>query len=275
MDYSTVLPVVAIMLVTGLAGGILAGMLGVGGGIIIVPVLEFALQFAGVPDGQRMHVAIATSLATIVPTSISSTRAHQARGAIDWPLARSWALAVVAGATLGSLLAARASPYWLTAIFGVVALAVGAKMFLPLDDWRLASVVPQGVAGSVIGSLLGGLSAVMGIGGGTLAVPTLTLCGKSIHRAVATSAFFGLLISVPGTIIYMLARPPAALPALTIGYVSLFGLLLIAPGSWLTAPWGARLAHALSKRQLARVFGAFLLVVAARMLYRSWTGVHL
>lgn len=273
MNYVSVLPVIATMFLTGLAAGILAGMLGVGGGIIVVPVLEFALRFAAVPDAQCMHVAVATSLATIIPTSLSSARAHQARRAIDWPLARSWSLSVFTGATVGSLLAARASSIWLTATFAGVALIVGIKMSLPLDHWRVASAAPRGTIGAVIAAIIAALSAVMGIGGGTLAVPTLTLCGESIHRAVATSAFFGLLISVPGTLVYFLARPEPPMSSLTLGYVSLIGVALIAPGSWLTAPLGARIAHALSKRRLAQAFGAFLLLVAVRMLYRSWVAL--
>ncbi len=269
MTAASLLPIALTMLLTGLAGGVLAGMLGVGGGIIIVPVLEFALPFAGVPAESCMHVAVATSLATIIPTSISSARAHYARGAVDIGLARAWGVAVFAGAALGSALAARASAYWLTAVFGGVALAVGLKMFFPLDHWRLAPQTPRGPGGKLLGGVIGGLSAIMGIGGGTLAVPMLTLTGEPIHRAVATASLFGLLISVPGTIVYLLAQPTQALPAYTIGYVSLVGLVLIAPGSWLAAPLGARLAHAMSKRALSQAFGLFLLLVAARMIYRT------
>jgi uncharacterized membrane protein YfcA len=144
-------------------------------------------------------------------------------------------------------------------------------MFLPLDHWRISHSTPQGVVGKLTGAMIGALSSMMGIGGGTLAVPTLTLTGEPIHRAVATSALFGLLISVPGTLIYLLAHPPTPLPSPTVGYVSLIGLVLIAPGSWLAAPLGARLAHAMSKRALSQAFGFFLLMVAARMLYRTFT----
>lgn len=270
MEFASLAPVIVTMLLTGLAGGVLAGMLGVGGGIIIVPMLEFLLQYADVPAGARMHVAVATSLATIIPTSVSSSRAHYKRGAVDLPLARAWGLAVFAGATLGSLLAARANTHWLTAVFGGVALLVGLKLLLPLDHLRLADSTPRGPGGKLIAALIGAVSSVMGIGGGTLAVPTLTLTGETIHRAVATSALFGLLISVPGTLVFLLARPTTPLPPLTVGYVSLIGVILIAPGSWFAAPFGARLAHAMSKRRLSQFFGAFLLLVALRMLYRTF-----
>ncbi len=270
MDFTTLWPVALAMLATALFSGVVAGLLGVGGGIVIVPALEFALQFAGVPPAWRMHVAVATSLATIIPTSISSARAHHARGAIDLALVRAWGPGMLLGALAGSLLAAQVQARVLAAVFGAVALLVALKMFLPLDHLRLAAQVPTGAAGGAVSGAIGAVSAMMGIGGGTISVPTMTLLGEPIHRAVGTGALFGLLISVPGTAGYLLARPPVELPAATVGLVSLLGVALIAPGSILTAPLGARLAHALSRRALSRLFGAFLLVVAVRMLYRSF-----
>lgn len=265
-------PVLAAMLGAGLVAGVVAGLLGVGGGIVVVPVLEYALGFAGVPAEWRMHVAVATSMATIVPTSISSSRAHHARGAVDWALARRWAPGMLIGALAGSLLAARVDASVLTGLFGVVALAVAAKMFLPLDDLRLALQPPRGLGGVSVAAGIGSVSAMMGIGGGTLSVPAMTLTGETIHRAVGTAAFFGLLISVPATIGYLLAPQAAALPWLTVGLVSLPGLALIAPCSMLTAPLGARLAHGLSRRALSRIFGAFLAIVGGRMLYSTLVG---
>ena len=266
MDLSTLWPVALAMLGTALFSGVVAGLLGVGGGIVIVPALEYALQFTGVPPQWRMHVAVATSLATIIPTSISSARAHHARGAVDFALVKSWGPGMLLGALAGSLLASRVDARVLTATFGVVALVVAVKMLLPLDHLRLASKVPTGAPGTGIGAV----SAMMGIGGGTVSVPVMTLLAEPIHRAVGTGALFGLLISVPGTMGYLLTRPDAALPGGTVGLVSLVGVALIAPGSMLTAPLGARLAHALGKRTLSQLFGAFLLVVATRMLLRTF-----
>jgi uncharacterized protein len=263
------LPLVAVLGVTGLVAGFAAGLLGVGGGIVTVPVLEYALRFAGVPDEQRMHVAVATSLAAIIPTSLSSARKHHERGAVDGALGRRWALPVLTGATAGGLLAAYAPLALLTAVFGTVALAIALKMLLPLDHVRIAEHVPGGVRGAGIAAAIGGISAMMGIGGGTLTVPTLNLCGYPIHRAVGTAALFGILISVPGTVAFLFAQPPVNLPWATVGYVSLVGLALIAPGSMLMAPVGARVTHALSRRRLSQAFGLFLVVVGARMLYRS------
>jgi uncharacterized membrane protein YfcA len=234
-----------------------------------VPVLEYSLRFAGVPEEYRMHVAVATSLAAIIPTALSSARSHHARGAVDWDLARRWSLPLVLAAFAGSLLASRAPLAVLAGIFGTVALLIALKMLLPLDHWRVWQQVPRGLGGGAMAAVIGAVSAVMGIGGGTLAVPTLNLCGYPIHRAVGTAAFFGLLISVPGTLGYLLARPPVALPWLTVGFVSLAGLVVIAPGAMLTATLGARVAHALSRRRLAQAFGVFLLFVGTRMLYRA------
>lgn len=264
------LPYVLALAGTGLIAGVIAGLLGVGGGIVIVPVLELLLGVAGVASEWRMHVAVATSLATIVPTSISSARAHHAHGAVDWPLVRSWSIPVIVGALLGGLLAARAKSAWLAALFGIVALAVALKMLLPLERLRLAAAPPRGVKGAAVAAPIGAVSAMMGIGGGTFTVPAMALCGEPIHRAVASAACLGLLISLPGTLAFLSATPSADLPWGTVGLVSLPGVLLIAPATVLAAPLGARLAHALDKRLLSVAFGGFLLVVAARMLYRAF-----
>jgi len=271
MDWFSLWPVLVAMLGAGLAAGVLAGLLGVGGGIVMVPVLEYALQFAGVPAEWRMHVAVATSLATIIPTAVSSSRAHHGRGAVDWSVARAWSPGMLAGALAGSLLASRADAGLLSGLFGGVALLVALKMFLPLDHLRLAQTVPRGFTGNALAAGIGAVSAMMGIGGGTLSVPAMTLAGEPIHKAVGTAALFGLVISVPGTLGYLLARPPVAMPSMTLGLVSLIGVACLAPGSMLTAPLGARLSHALSRRALSRLFGVFLALVAARMLYRAFS----
>lgn len=265
------LPLIGILAVSGLVAGFVAGMLGVGGGIVTVPVLEYSLRFAGVPEEYRMHVAVATSLAAIIPTAMSSALAHHARGAVDWDLARRWAAPMIVAAFAGSLLASHAPLAVLTGVFGGVALLIAAKMLLPFDDLRAAEQVPRGIRGGALATFIGGVSAVMGIGGGTLAVPTLNLCGYPIHRAVGTAAFFGLLISVPGTIGYLLAKPATGLPWLTVGFVSIAGLAVIGPGSMLTATLGARASHALSRRRLSQAFGVFLLLVGTRMLFRAFS----
>jgi uncharacterized membrane protein YfcA len=263
------LPLLTILVSCGLVAGFAAGLLGVGGGIVTVPVLEYALRFADVEPQYRMHVAVATSLAAIIPTSITSARFHHARGAVDWSLARRWGVPMLAAAFAGSLLAGHAPLAVLAAVFGAVALLVAVKMLLPLDEWRVASQAPQGAVGAATSAMIGGVCALMGIGAGTLAVPTLNVCGYPIHRAVGTAAFFGLLISIPGTLGYLMAQPGTNLPWLTVGFVSFAGLAIIGPVSMLTATFGARVAHLLSRRHLSMAFGAFLLCVGARMVYRA------
>jgi len=265
------LPMLAALLAAGAAGGLLAGLLGVGGGIVIVPVLDFALVAAGVDPAVAMHVAVATSMATIVPTSISSSRSHAKRGSIDFAVVRRWSLPIVIGALAGSFLASSVDARVLAAIFGTVAALAALKMVLPLDHVVLRPSIPGGLAGATIPGSIGAISAMMGIGGGTLSVPSMTLCGLPVHKAVGTAALLGLWISVPATVGYLVAQPgPATMPPWTMGWVSGPGFAIIAPVSWLVAPLGARLAHSLDRRRLSAAFGVFLLLVAARMLYRAF-----
>lgn len=270
--YANWLPVIAALIAAAVAGGLIAGLLGVGGGLILVPALDFALQAAGISPTVALHVAVATSMATIVPTAIASSRSHARRGAVDAAIVRRWSVPIVVGALAGSLLAARLEPAVLAVVFGVVALAAALKMLAPIDHVVLRQGLPGGVGGALIPAAIGAVSSMMGIGGGTLSVPTMTLLGEPVHKAVGTAALLGLWIAVPATLGYLLAQPPdaAALPPWTVGYVSLPGLALIAPITWAVAPLGARLAHSLDRRKLTAAFGVFLLVVALRMLYRAW-----
>jgi uncharacterized membrane protein YfcA len=265
------LPLVAAMVGAGALGGVLAGLLGVGGGIIIVPVLDLALVTVGVDPAVAMHVAVATSMATIVPTSISSSRSHARRGSIDLEVVKRWSLPIVIGALVGSLVASGVDARALAGVFGAVAGLAALKMVLPLDHVVLRPSIPGGLGGAAIPGSIGMISAMMGIGGGTLSVPSMTLCGEPVHKAVGTAALLGLWISVPATIGYLLAQPAAAaMPPWTIGWVSLPGFAVIAPVSWLVAPVGARLAHSLDRRRLSAAFGVFLLLVASRMLFRAF-----
>lgn len=264
------LPMIAAVVIASVAGGLIAGLLGVGGGIVLVPALDLALVAAGVDRGVSLHVAVATSMATIIPTAISSSRSHAKRNAVDLAVVKRWTLPIVAGALVGAIAASRVNSHVLAAVFGVVCLLAALKMLLPLDKVVLRPSLPGGVAGAVIPALIGGISAMMGIGGGTMSVPTMTLCGEPVHKAVGTAALLGLWIALPATVGYVLARPPAGevLPPFTLGYVSLVGFALVAPITWLVAPLGARLAHAMDRRKLSAAFGGFLLIVAVRMLYR-------
>ncbi|MCP5180478.1 MAG: sulfite exporter TauE/SafE family protein [Pseudomonadales bacterium] len=263
-------PLLAMMLLSGAAGGLMAGLLGVGGGIVVVPVLDLALSLLGVDPALRMHVAVATSMATIIPTAISSARAHHARGAVDIALLRRWGPAMFLSAIAGTLLASRAPGNLLALVFGTVALLVAAKMLLLDPDLRIADRVPEHPLAYTLPAGIGCVSSMMGIGGGTLSVPTLTLLNQPVHSAVGTSSLFGVLISIPAAIAYVATGwGEPGLPAGSVGYVNLPGFILIAPVSTLLAPLGARIAHGLSRRQLSNAFGAFLLLVGARMLWSA------
>jgi len=256
--------------VVGAVAGTVAGLLGVGGGIVVVPLLYLALGLLGVDGDVRMHVAVATSLATLVPTAWSSSRAHHRRGAVDLAFLRSWGPWILAGSVAGAVAGGHARPEILTLVFGVVALAVAAYMGFVGPERRIADTPPSGAGCAVLAASIGGVSVMMGIGGGTVAVPTLTLFNYPIRRAIGTASAIGLLVGVPGAVGFVLAglgvpdRPPWSL-----GYLSLPGFLLLAPAQALAAPWGARLAHSLPQPVVRRLFGAFLAVAAARMLYAA------
>jgi len=259
------------MILTGAFGGVLAGLLGIGGGIVIVPVLEAALAFVGVDPSVRMHIAVATSLATIIPTSMSSARAHHSRNSIDFALIRYWSPWIVIGAVVGIVIAANVGAEFLAAVFAVVALAVAIKMALPLDDVNLASDIPRGILGPTIPVGIGAISTLMGIGGGTLSVTAMTLSNRPIHLAVGTASLFGLVIALPATLGYVISGwDNALLPAASLGYVNLLGFAVISPATVLFAPLGAKIAHALPRRQLSALFGLFLFIVAVRMGLRAF-----
>ncbi|HMB58468.1 MAG TPA: sulfite exporter TauE/SafE family protein [Xanthomonadales bacterium] len=259
------------MLLTGVVAGIMAGLLGVGGGLVIVPMLEFALGFMGVDASIRMQIAVATSLATIIPTSIASSRAHFKKNSVDLPLAKKWTPWILAGSLAGAWVASQVHSNVLSAVFAVVTLLVAVKLILPLDEKTLTRRLPKHPAIYSAPTLIGFISTLMGIGGGSLSVPVLTFFGESVHRAVGTAALFGFIIAVPGTLgfIYTGLDNPL-LPIGSAGFVSLIGFALLAPTTTLTAPLGARLAHKMEKRHLTLLFGVFLLVVSVRMFTQTF-----
>ena len=245
------LPLIGVLAVSGVIAGFAAGLLGVGGGIVTVPVLEYSLRFAGVPEEYRMHVAVATSLAAIIPTSISSARTHHARGAVDWELARRWAAPMVVAALAGSLLASRAPLPVLAGVFGSVALLIALKMLLPLDHLRVSDHVPRGAGGAATGRIdrcgLGRHGDWRWHAHRAHAQPVrLSDSPRRGHgrRSSGSSSVF----PAPWAIYWRSRR--WHLPWATVGFVSLVGLAVIAPGSMLTATLGARVAHSLSRRRL-------------------------
>ena len=256
------------LVIAGVVGGLVAGMLGVGGGIVVVPILYHVLAALGVDESVRMHIAVGTSLATIIPTSFSSASAHNNKGAVDWALLKRWAIPMLIGVLAGSALAAYVRGQTLSLVFAGVALPVALHFAFWGEKKRIADHLPGGAAGLLLPFGIGGVSTMMGIGGGTVGVPMLTLCGYPIHRAVGTASAFGAIISVPGTIGAVLAGWYAGgLPPYSLGYVNLMGFLLIAPVSFFMAPAGAHLAHMTDKNRLRMVFALFIAITAARMLW--------
>ena len=261
----------AAMLATGCVAGVTAGLFGIGGGIVIVPVLEFALSLLGVDAAIRMHVAVATSLATIIPTSISSARAHHLRQSVDIKLVKRWSFFVLTGALLGAWIAAHVHSRVLALIFATLALLIALKMIFFPESRNLTQDVPRSPLIMSIPTAIGTLSSMMGIGGGTFSVMTLTLFNQPIHRAIGTAALLGLVISLPGTIGFIISGwNDVRVPPGSLGYVSLIGFALIAPTTVICAPIGARIAHSFSAKRLSMSFGVFLVIVAARLFYKSF-----
>jgi uncharacterized membrane protein YfcA len=264
-------PLILALLAAGVVAGILAGLLGVGGGIVIVPVLFHIFTGLGIDEGVRMHLAVGTSLATIIPTSIRSLMSHAKRGAVDFDLLRLWAPAIFVGVLLGGALAAYSPGETLTLIFAVIALAVAFHMAFGKEEWRIADTMPAKWIQSTLGVILGALSTLMGIGGGTFGVTTMTLYGYPIHRAIATASGFGVIISIPGAITFIASGwGKEVLPSLSVGHVNLIGFALIAPMTVLTAPIGVRIAHSLPRKTLARAFAFFLGLTSVRMFWSLW-----
>jgi len=260
------LPLALALLATGAVAGLMAGLLGVGGGIVIVPVLFQVLALMEVDDSVRMHLAVGTSLAVIIPTSLMSARAHWRRGAVDVGLLRRLGPWVFAGVVVGSIVGGQVSGAVLQAVFAGVALLVALYMVWGREGQSLRPGLPPTPWRQLIGLGIGGLSVMMGIGGGTLSVPILSLCGIAIRHAVATAAVIGVIIGLPGALGFILAgQGETALPAYSLGYANLLGVALIAPTSILLAPQGARLAHSISPRWLRYAFAAFLLLTSIRM----------
>lgn len=254
------------MLLTGAFSGIIAGLLGVGGGIVIVPVMEVSLAFLGVDPAVRMHIAVATSLAVIVPTSMSSAFAHYRRQSVDWGIVRRWSPLIFVGAIAGIGISTLVSGRVLSGVFAIAAALLAINMMTHASDHRLGDHLPKNPLARSMPFGIGTLSTLMGIGGGSMTVPALTMYGRPIHLAVGTSALLGLVIAVPSATGYIITGwDDPRLPDVSFGYVNIIGFALIAPTSVLFAPLGARIAHAVSRRTLGSVFGVFLLIAAIRM----------
>ncbi|WP_279483491.1 sulfite exporter TauE/SafE family protein [Aureimonas sp. SK2] len=267
MDWAEVGTLVALLAAGALLSGFLAGLLGIGGGAVTVPVLYQVLTVLDVAPDNRMQIAVGTSLALIIPTSIRSLRAHMARGAVDTVLLKQWIVTVPLGAVLGGAVANLLPSEVLEAIFAAIALVLGVRMLIGRLPFMLGSDLPGRVGRTVAGLVIGALSAIMGIGGGVLNNTFMTLYGRSMHQAVATSAGVGVLIAVPGVVPFLVGGwGHSGLPPFNLGNVSLAALAILIPLSMPTVRLGATLAHRLTKRQLEVGFGLFLLTVSIRFM---------
>ncbi|MEO8242764.1 MAG: sulfite exporter TauE/SafE family protein [bacterium] len=264
-DLMNLLPMLGLLLILGAATGVIAGLLGVGGGIVLVPAFFYLFNHLGYGGSQLMQVCIGTSAATIVVTSARSVLLHNRKGAVDWQVLRDWALFLVLGAMVGVLVASALKTVALQAVFGVLAMGAGLYMAFGKSEWRLGAEMPGQPLRGVYGTLLAFFSALMGIGGGTFGVPLMSLYSVPIHRAVATASGFGILISVPSLIGFLLLGVPDA-PPLSIGAVNLPAFAVIIPMTMLTTPYGVKLAHAMNPKPLKRAFAIFITLVAANML---------
>ena len=259
---------VAAVVVAGVITGLLAGTFGIGGGAVVVPVLYEVFSLLSVPEAVRMQLCVGTSIAIILPTTIRSYLAHRAKGLIVPGVIRLWALPAVLGVACGAAIAALAPPAVFKIAFVVIASFIAVKFMFAGDRWNIGTDLPGRWPMAAYGFGIGLAGSLMGISGGSLSNIVLTLHGKSIHQAVATSAGLGVPITIAGTIGYIAAGLPhqALLPPLSLGFVSLIGVVVMAPMSSLTAPYGARLAHRLSRRTLEIAFSIFLLLMALRFL---------
>lgn len=274
-DVAELIELALLLVAVGALAGFLAGVFGIGGGAVLVPVFYECFRLAGVPLEVRMPLCVGTSLAVIIPTSISSFRAHYLRGAVDMAILKIWWLPIVIGVIAGSITARHAPERLFKYVFVMVAWSAAARLLLAREDWKFGDDVPKGPLMRLYGFLVGILATLMGVGGGLFSNLLMTFYGRPIHQAVATSSALAVLISIPGALGYVYAGWPVAarfpdvaalqLP-LALGYVSLIGAVLVMPSSLLTAPLGVRCAHAMSKRMLEIAFGIYMFIVGGRFL---------
>ena len=269
------------MAAAGALTGLLAGMFGVGGGAVVVPVLYELFTLLDVPLDVRMPLCVGTSLAVIIPTSIRSVLSHHKRGAVNMDILRVWAVPVVLGVIASSVIARHAPQSVFKIVFVVLSGLIAIRLLSGKDSWRIASELPSNLVMRVVGFCIGALSTLMGTGGGAMGTMVMTLYARPIHQAVATSAGLGVFISIPAAIGYIYAGWPKAAQfadvaalqwPLALGYVSLIGFILMTPTSILATPLGAYIAHALPRRQLEIAFGVLQLLVCARFIYSLASG---
>jgi uncharacterized protein len=252
----------------GIIAGLLAGLFGIGGGTVLVPAFYEVFGAVQVPDDVRMHLALGSSMAIVVSTSVRSFTSHLKRGTPDTGLLRSWILAIPLGVLAAAFIVSSISSFGLRFVFAIVSVIVGLKLLFDRDSWRLGDRLPENPVRFAVGSFVGLVSTLMGIGGGVLNNTFMTLFGRPMHQAVGTSAGVGVLIAIPAMVGYIWAGwGRDGLPPFSTGFVNWLTVLLIIPLTLLVTPYGVKLAHALSKQTLGRAFGAYMLFVAARFFW--------
>lgn len=265
------------LLIAGCVAGFSAGLFGIGGGAVMVPVLYFVFSALGFPESVIMHSAVATSSAVIIISSIRSVTSHHKHGAVDWNILwpknvlKSWGLWIGAGSLLAAgILAKHISGTHLTLIFGIMMTLIALQFIFGRPDWRVRDDLPGGAALPVFGGSIGALSALMGIGGGAISVSLMVICGKSIHRAIGTASGVGMFISIPATLGFIYSGwSVEGRPDMSLGYVSVLGFVLIATTSLVFIPLGARTAHKTDQKRLKMIFGIFLIAVALNMVRKA------
>ena len=255
------------LLVTGVVAGLIAGMFGVGGGIVIVPILFWIFTSLQFPDEILMHMAVGSSLATIIPTSIASSRAHYRKGSIDIDVIKKWGFGIFLGALLGGFSGKFFTSNELKYVFAIVAFIVALNMFIK-NSLKFSNKFPKSkIINSFSSLIIGFVSSLMGVGAGTIGVPSLMSLSIPIHKAVGTAAALGLFISIPATIGLAFSgfdvpnRPP-----LSIGYINLIAFFIMFPLTVFFAPIGVKIAHLINQRMLKIIFGIFLIITSTKML---------
>jgi uncharacterized protein len=269
LDISQIISLISVMAVAASISGFMAGLLGVGGGIIMVPALYYAFTVLGYDESTKMHLALGTSLAIIIPTSVMSTRTHMKYESVDFTLIKSFGLFVAAGVLIGTFLASNLETKKLLLIFSIFSGCVG--LFFIFFREKLGATprnIPNSIK-SIIGTIIGFVSVPLGIGGGSLSVPFMRLFGYSIRNAIGTSAAIGFLISVVGAASMSLSGNffDTVTTPLSLGYVNLPGFLVFVPVTMMMAPLGAKVVHKIDKDLLSKIFGFFLLLISARSFY--------
>jgi len=268
LPLSELAALLAMLLAGGLIMGFLAGLLGIVGGGIMVPILYELFSAIGVDEAVLMHLCVGTSLAVIMPTSLRSFHSHKARGAVDMDIIRSMALPVVAGVVIGTLVARYSNTTILMVIWAGAATVMSLKMFFGRERWKLGDEIPGNPGRALYGLFIGAISTLMSIGGGAFVTMMMTLYGRPIHQAVGTSSGFGPMIAIPGTLGFIWAGwGVAGVPPGSLGYVSLLSAAIIVPVSVLAAPLGVRMAHGVPRRRLELFFATFLALVASRFFW--------